>query len=115
MVKGISRRVIVVRSPDQRLFEQAIFLLKEDALEQQGVTAQQVVQEVADKGLAEDVALVLGDRVATHEHYDAYEGPFEDVGTTVNNTYLRSFGEDAGVRSYGLVVDYLIAWNQSQS
>ena len=72
--------------------------------------AQQVVQEVADKGLAEGVALVLGDRVATHEHYDAYEGPFEDVGTTVNNTYLRSFGEDAGVRSYGLVVDYLIAW-----
>ncbi|MBQ3339601.1 MAG: DUF3810 domain-containing protein [Atopobiaceae bacterium] len=72
--------------------------------------AQQMVQEVADAGLAEGVTLVLGDRVATHKHYDAYEGPFEDVGTTVNNTYLRSFGEDVGVRSYGLVVDYLIAW-----
>ena len=31
MVKGISRRVIVVRSPDPRFFEQAIFLMKEDA------------------------------------------------------------------------------------
>lgn len=45
MVKGISRRVIVVRSPDPRFFEQAIFLLKEDALHQEGVSAEQVVSE----------------------------------------------------------------------
>lgn len=77
--------------------------------------AQQVVQEVADNGLYEGVSLVMADRVATHEHYDAYEGPFEEVGTTVNNSYLRSFGEDAGVRSYGLVVDYLIAWHERQA
>ena len=32
MVKGISRQVIVVRSPDPKLFEQAIFILREDAL-----------------------------------------------------------------------------------
>lgn len=31
MVKGISRQVIVVQSPDPKLFEQAIFILKEDA------------------------------------------------------------------------------------
>ena len=31
MVKGISRQVIVVRQPDARLFEQAIFLLRADA------------------------------------------------------------------------------------
>lgn len=54
MVKGISRRVIVVHSPDPRFFEQAIFLLKEDALQREGITAQQVVQqakEVADSYL----------------------------------------------------------------
>ena len=45
MVKGISRRVIVVRSPDPRFFEQAIFLLKEDALHADGVSAEQVVKE----------------------------------------------------------------------
>lgn len=45
MVKGISRRVIVVRSPDPRFFEQAIFLLKDDPLHQEGVTEEQVVSE----------------------------------------------------------------------
>ena len=28
MVKGISRRVVVVDSPDQRFFEQAIFIVR---------------------------------------------------------------------------------------
>lgn len=45
MVKGISRRVIVVRSPDPRFFEQAVFFLREDALHQDGITADQVVSE----------------------------------------------------------------------
>ena len=31
MVKGISRQVIVVQGPDRELFEQAIFILREDA------------------------------------------------------------------------------------
>ena len=44
MVKGISRRVIVVRAPDPR-FEQAIFLLREDALAAEGVSARQVMEE----------------------------------------------------------------------
>ena len=30
MVKGTNRRVIVVRSPDPKLFEEAIFVLRED-------------------------------------------------------------------------------------
>lgn len=45
LVKGVSRRVIVVRNPDPRFFEQAIFLMREDALSQEGVTADQVVAE----------------------------------------------------------------------
>lgn len=44
MVKGVSRRVIVVRSPDPRLFEQAIFIVRENA-GMSGVTADQVVEE----------------------------------------------------------------------
>ena len=31
MVKGISRQVIVVHSPDPKIYEQAIFILREDA------------------------------------------------------------------------------------
>lgn len=38
MVKGISRQVIVLHSPDPKLFEQAIFILREDAMRQGGVT-----------------------------------------------------------------------------
>ncbi len=42
MVKGISRQVIVVQSPDRKLFEQAIFILREDATE---VTDAQLLKE----------------------------------------------------------------------
>lgn len=44
MVKGISRRVIVVDSPDPRVFEQAIFILRNDAVDS-GVSSQQVVEQ----------------------------------------------------------------------
>ena len=44
MVKGISRRVVVVDSPDQRFFEQAIFIARNDAAGE-GVTARELVEE----------------------------------------------------------------------
>ena len=46
LVKGISRQVIVVHSPEPKLFEQAIFILKEDALKNGGVTDDALLQEV---------------------------------------------------------------------
>ena len=45
MVKGTSRRVIVVDSPDTELFEQAIFIVRNDILSERGVTAQMLVDE----------------------------------------------------------------------
>ena len=42
MVKGISRQVIVVQSPDQKMFEQAIFILKDG---QQDVTDEVLLKE----------------------------------------------------------------------
>lgn len=44
MVKGVSRQVIVVRSPDKELFEQAIFVLT-DAAAQRGVTDQMLLKQ----------------------------------------------------------------------
>ena len=44
MVKGISRQVIVVHSPDPKLFEQAIFILKDEAVTQ-GVTDELLLKE----------------------------------------------------------------------
>lgn len=37
--------MIVVESPDTNLFEQAIFIVRNDALHRDGVTAQQLVDE----------------------------------------------------------------------
>ena len=45
MVKGISKQVIVVHSPDPKLFEQAIFILKEDAIGQEGITDAVLLKE----------------------------------------------------------------------
>ena len=45
MVKGISRQVIVVHSPDPKLFEQAIFILKDGAIGQEGVTNESLLRE----------------------------------------------------------------------
>lgn len=42
MVKGISRQVIVVHSPDPKLFEQAIFILKDG---QKGVSDEALLKE----------------------------------------------------------------------
>lgn len=44
MVKGIARRVVVLDSPDQRFFEQAIFIVRNDAAGD-GVTARELVDE----------------------------------------------------------------------
>lgn len=44
MVKGISRQVIVVDAPEPRLFDQAIFILKDEALGE-GVTEDALLKE----------------------------------------------------------------------
>lgn len=44
MVKGISRRVVVLEAPDRRFFEQAIFIVRNDAAGE-GVTSEQLVEE----------------------------------------------------------------------
>lgn len=44
MVKGISRQVVVIDAPDPKFFEQAIFIVRNDAF-REGVTARALVQE----------------------------------------------------------------------
>ena len=55
MVKGVTRRVVVVKSPGPKSFEQAIFLLREDAPEDLDAEAQVLkqAQQVADSYLAQ--------------------------------------------------------------
>lgn len=45
MVKGVSRQVIVVNSPDKKLFDQAIFLLRDGAVGADGITEEVLLKE----------------------------------------------------------------------
>ena len=47
MVKGISRQVIVVHSPEPKMFEQAIFILKDDAVGE-GITDDALLKEAQE-------------------------------------------------------------------
>ena len=44
MVKGVSRQVIVVQSPGEELFDQAIFILKDEAVEK-GITDEVLLKQ----------------------------------------------------------------------
>lgn len=45
VVKGTSKRVVVVKSPDPRFFEQAIFILREDLRPKVGTDTSDVLRE----------------------------------------------------------------------
>ena len=45
MVKGITRQVVVVKGPDTRLFEQAIFLVRDDVVSEGGITEEALLRE----------------------------------------------------------------------
>ena len=51
---------------------------------------------------------VLHDSSSHVEHNKQYEGKVQEAAQAVNDAYLKTFDE-AGIKSYGLVVDYLIA------
>jgi len=45
MVKGRSKRVVVIRPQGKKLFEEAIFILRDDAARNGGYSAEDVVRE----------------------------------------------------------------------
>ena len=45
MVKGTTKQVIVVKSPDPTLFEKAIFILRNDAGMGKGITREDVLRQ----------------------------------------------------------------------
>lgn len=45
VVKGVSKRVIVVKAPDPRIFEQAIFIVREDYAGEAGVSDREVLRQ----------------------------------------------------------------------
>ena len=45
MVKGLTRRVVIVDAPDPTLFEQAIFIVRNEVFAREGVTPEQVITQ----------------------------------------------------------------------
>jgi len=45
MVKGLSRRAVLVRFPETGLFEEAVFVVREDKQCAHGITAEQILAE----------------------------------------------------------------------
>ena len=67
MVKGISRQVILVHSPETDIFEQAIFILKDDA------------QAVTDEMLLKEAKRIMGSR----SRKKGYSGPVWACGGAI--------------------------------
>jgi hypothetical protein len=47
---------------------------------------------------------------ALNEYLRQFEGPAQQAGNKINDVYLKSNNQPAGVRSYGDMVDLLIAY-----
>lgn len=75
MVKGISRQVIVVHAPEPKLFEQAIFILKEDAAKM-GVTDEALLKEA-------ERAIHIGERLPKRRRLVGYGAFWAAIGAAV--------------------------------
>ena len=61
VVKGTSKRIVVVKSPDPKVFEEAIFIVKEDFLGRGGrMSALKEAQKVADAYIRSSVSAPRG-------------------------------------------------------
>jgi hypothetical protein len=56
---------------------------------------------------------VRQDWKASFAYWDRFKGPAMDVARTVNDLYLKSQGQADGVKSYGRMVDLLLAWDRA--
>lgn len=58
---------------------------------------------------------VLHDLKELNEFWEQYEGPVERTSNRINNTYLKANNQKDGVKSYGRMVDLLIAEHRQAS
>lgn len=69
----------------------------------------QVDREAARAVDAQLSEQVLADYAANREFWASYEGPFREMAQGMNDAYLKANDQDDGVRSYGRMVDLLLA------
>ena len=69
----------------------------------------------ADQAAASEIyetldPLAHNDLRALNTYLAQYDTPVRDVGTAVNDAFIKSTGQPNGVKSYGKMVDLLMAW-----
>lgn len=53
---------------------------------------------------------ILADLAAKSERFDKYDTSVQDIGEKVNDTYIKATGQPDGIKSYGLMVDLILAY-----
>ena len=79
MVKGISRQVIVVQSPEPKLFDQAIFILNEHAV-REGITEEVLLKEARQ-------AIRGSDRAGKKRYFYLYGAVWATAGALVTGLF----------------------------
>ena len=54
------------------------------------------------------------DFAAASRYWDQFKGPIKEVSTVVNDSFLKANRQEDGVRSYGKMVDLVIAWMRAE-
>ena len=57
----------------------------------------------------------LEDLQANNSYWDQYEGKVAEVANQINDTYLKLNDQKEGVKSYGRVVDLMLAYYREQN
>ncbi|MCK9176569.1 MAG: DUF3810 domain-containing protein, partial [Clostridiales bacterium] len=57
---------------------------------------------------------VIRDLEAESSYWKAFDTPIAQLSETINDQYLKANREEEGVKSYGGVVDLLLAWIETE-
>lgn len=102
---------LACKQSDDALMRYSGYLLAYD----NAVSALRKVDPEAAKAIGSGLsAAVRRDLAQRAEHWAQYEGPIQDVSNAANDTYLKANDQADGMRSYGRMVDLLLAEQRAE-
>ena len=102
---------LACKESDDALMRYSGYLLAYD----NAISALRKVDPEAASAIASGLsAAVQRDLAQRAEHWAKYEGPVQDVSNAANDTYLKANNQTDGMRSYGRMVDLLLAEQRAE-
>lgn len=102
---------LACKESDDALMRYSGYLLAYD----NAISALRKVDPEAASAIASGLsAAVQRDLAQRAEHWAKYEGPVQDVSNAANDTYLKANNQADGMRSYGRMVDLLLAEQRAE-